>query len=680
MDLNTGFDNIDLNTEPLGFEPPLSSPLTSNISENAHSKEKIKNRFDNNADEDSVSSCEVSPQRNKRQNEQFANLKLSAVFGEHLLKAFDISPNLLVDDDGVDKDVQAPSIPEADLEKIPFVKYLREENHRLKRKLQFLIRGYKRFEKQALCNILWQNVSIETRQYIEEVIRSALCEGAKSTNSADFTRSEVNTLTTETTISPSESQSKQPHKNNDRNVTVNTLSHDTAETEVFDLDAAEPQSDVTEDITNLFKPHPGYLGNTQYYQHFAVDTALYPVDIQKANVKYFEVPSYERRMHEPLPLPPEQLIREHVVKCFNCGSPDHTYLACPLPHNPEVIAMHRRELQFIMEENKIHLSSERRYFDEEKPTQEEVMSRQFKPGVLSDALREALGLEEGQYPPYYQRMLVFGYPPGYLAREVEEEPPLVIYNNPEDYQRANSDSHIKRRSSLPPYKIPYTPTVIYPGLDFKGNYGSAVERLVRQSRDDDSALSSSSSMHSVLATTDLTFDDDHMVIDRELHSSVHTLPHSSPSPKRKWSSSSKPPASGHGAYGDQFSLNFTEEPYRTKEFQSDDEAKEIDFRQQNKGQPPNDERDTKKPKVDVPSSSTALTVASTASETSASPESGHSLRVFSTSASHSPLVDTLPSMSHALPRPPPSSGSSQRLINFISRLITAGQSMKQNSK
>jgi hypothetical protein len=58
-----------------------------------------------------------------------------------------------------------------------------------------------------------------------------------------------------------------------------------------------------------------------------------------------------------------------------------------------------------------------RYFQQEDSTSEGMIPyRQFKPGVLSPKLREALGLEEGQYPPYYERMLKFGYPPGYLAR------------------------------------------------------------------------------------------------------------------------------------------------------------------------------------------------------------------------------------------------------------------------
>jgi hypothetical protein len=75
----------------------------------------------------------------------------------------------------------------------------------------------------------------------------------------------------------------------------------------FDLKNSQHDNSV-KDAVGLFKPRPGYLGNTQYYPLFAVDTSVYPVDVTKTNVKYFEVPFYERRLHDPLPLPPERYI------------------------------------------------------------------------------------------------------------------------------------------------------------------------------------------------------------------------------------------------------------------------------------------------------------------------------------------------------------------------------------
>ncbi len=48
--------------------------------------------------------------------------------------------------------------------------------------------------------------------------------------------------------------------------------------------------------------------------------------------------------------------------------------------------------------------------------------------MLSQELRDALGMEEGDPPPYYRSMVVHGYPPGYyrdnsgLKRMTRAEP------------------------------------------------------------------------------------------------------------------------------------------------------------------------------------------------------------------------------------------------------------------
>ena len=50
----------------------------------------------------------------------------------------------------------------------------------------------------------------------------------------------------------------------------------------------------------------------------------------------------------------------------------------------------------------------------------------FKPGVISDELREALGINEQDLPPYIYRMRQLGYPPGYLPKATK--PSLLIYD------------------------------------------------------------------------------------------------------------------------------------------------------------------------------------------------------------------------------------------------------------
>jgi hypothetical protein len=105
--------------------------------------------------------------------------------------------------------------------------------------------------------------------------------------------------------------------------------------------------------------------------------------------------------------------------CFENSTCDRTTVTHSLTHSLTLA----RSLPLSLSLLSIHFNSSIkffvffRYFEQEDSTSEgTIISGQFKPGVLSPQLREALGLEEGQDPPYYERMLKFGYPPGYLAR------------------------------------------------------------------------------------------------------------------------------------------------------------------------------------------------------------------------------------------------------------------------
>lgn len=65
-----------------------------------------------------------------------------------------------------------------------------------------------------------------------------------------------------------------------------------------------------------------------------------------------------------------------------------------------------------------------RYFDS-APTA-------FTPGVLSPALRQLLGMREGDPPPYLGRMQQLGYPPGYVGdpeAAPPEDTPLELYES-----------------------------------------------------------------------------------------------------------------------------------------------------------------------------------------------------------------------------------------------------------
>ncbi len=130
----------------------------------------------------------------------------------------------------------------------------------------------------------------------------------------------------------------------------------------------------------------------------------------------------------------------------------------------------------------------------------------FTPGVLSATLREALGMkvdepkdttdEEGQIegadePPYYARMRIFGYPPGYIKCKyicnhlsyanittVDTIPTpsgLIVHtdskeNDGQDDIQFNQNALSVIEQAAPHSQQPPAPLVTYPGLHFEPQY------------------------------------------------------------------------------------------------------------------------------------------------------------------------------------------------------------------
>ncbi|KAI9486685.1 MAG: hypothetical protein EXX96DRAFT_550108 [Benjaminiella poitrasii] len=141
--------------------------------------------------------------------------------------------------------------------------------------------------------------------------------------------------------------------------------------------------------------------------------------------------------------------------CFNCDATDHAVKDCPRPQDRRKIAQRRQEV-----------NSTTKRFHEVLKLEEKKMH--FKPGVLSDDLKEALGMEQPEdEPPYYTRMRLYGYPPGYLTNSIEEkedeEPCLLkIYysDHSEEVVKEETSKEIKKTSDKP------VELVHYPGLKF----------------------------------------------------------------------------------------------------------------------------------------------------------------------------------------------------------------------
>ncbi|CAH7673286.1 expressed protein [Phakopsora pachyrhizi] len=124
-----------------------------------------------------------------------------------------------------------------------------------------------------------------------------------------------------------------------------------------------------------------------------------------------------------------------VRRCFNCGDPGHSLTGCPEPRNESLIRLTKQIFQANKNDGALNQSD-----SQQRPTQllslsteatEETLKRRrflassFYPGIVSQALREAIFwdssssradpdcLDPERPMPWFQSMEKWGYPPGY---------------------------------------------------------------------------------------------------------------------------------------------------------------------------------------------------------------------------------------------------------------------------
>lgn len=162
-------------------------------------------------------------------------------------------------------------------------------------------------------------------------------------------------------------------------------------------------------------------------------------------------------------------------QCFNCGSEDHNLANCPAPVNANRVRAARREWQ----NRRGTAAADARYWDAATVPSADTWTR-YAPGQLTERLRAALGMQHPQeLPPYYWRMHVAGYPPGYFQPLTSQTAPkeddgLAIFDTETDYEQAQASerSRDQQHCSVPAAGIPTqhpphevrVPQVFYPGL------------------------------------------------------------------------------------------------------------------------------------------------------------------------------------------------------------------------
>jgi zinc finger CCHC domain-containing protein 8 len=108
-------------------------------------------------------------------------------------------------------------------------------------------------------------------------------------------------------------------------------------------------------------------------------------------------------------------LKKPSQECFNCLATNHKITECPIKQDQERIQLNRKNFasQSLASNEQAALFSNR-YTAEDK----NKLNRGFTPGKISDDLREALGLNKKQLPPYIYIMRELGYPIAWLKEAV----------------------------------------------------------------------------------------------------------------------------------------------------------------------------------------------------------------------------------------------------------------------
>jgi len=242
--------------------------------------------------------------------------------------------------------------------------------------------------------------------------------------------------------------------NNDPNclctiIWQNISNFDTAKI-VKQLEKAKIESNQSKSVSNLL----GYEQNRRPFTKKYFDRTkeseyddLFIVDKNTSSVTTeMNAPSYlSISIEAPEPEKELSLTVARPTKsnpCFNCGFEGHAVRDCPKA----------RDFRAINKNRALYMASapsEKRYWEDK--------ASKFNPGELSPSLREALNISADAPPPWYNKMLKFGYPPGYTREIGYSKDDIVIV------EQASEASEVGKGiggSSI-------TPTVVFPGIDNK---------------------------------------------------------------------------------------------------------------------------------------------------------------------------------------------------------------------
>ncbi|KAM8759601.1 zinc finger CCHC domain-containing protein 8 [Acanthopagrus schlegelii] len=186
----------------------------------------------------------------------------------------------------------------------------------------------------------------------------------------------------------------------------------------------DPQKSSTSSVrttTEAFK----VVGSVLYFTTFSLDKLGQPLVNENPQLTDgWDVPTYHQVFNQVVGTDGQEIeMKDKRPKsmCFNCGSGGHQLRDCPKPK--DMAAINERRKEFNQNNNQAMQSNQRYHADEV-----EERFAKYKPGVMSDELLSALGIDSNTLPPLIYRMRQLGYPPGWLKEAEMENSGLSLYD------------------------------------------------------------------------------------------------------------------------------------------------------------------------------------------------------------------------------------------------------------
>ncbi|XP_046872707.1 zinc finger CCHC domain-containing protein 8 [Hypomesus transpacificus] len=205
------------------------------------------------------------------------------------------------------------------------------------------------------------------------------------------------------------------------------------------------------------------VGSVLYFTTFCLDKLGQPLlNENPQQTDGWIVPTYQQVFNQVIAVDGQEVqIKERRSKpsCFNCGLTDHQLRDCPMPKDMTRINEKRKE--FSQGNNQI--SGNQRYHAEEV----EERFAKYKPGILSEDLLNALGVNMNTLPPFIYRMRQLGYPPGWLKEAETETSGLTLYDgnvSSDGDLTEENDGHrisydVSKLVDFPGFNVSTSPTV-----------------------------------------------------------------------------------------------------------------------------------------------------------------------------------------------------------------------------